>query len=88
MGRISYNNDQDMIKHPDAWPQWPYLPVKRRKGAKATLECGVIYEGTGIKTVRVANLFALPTEYQDFLTLPKYEYDSVDALLADGWVVD
>lgn len=83
-------DDRGMILHPDLWPKWPYLPVKRHvyeDGNFKTLETGIIFENTRF-TVFIANLFMLPKTLKEFLKLPKYEYTNVDDMLADKWIVD
>lgn len=78
-----------MIKDQDSWPQWPFLPVKRRAVGGGFPETGLIAADPdyrkGIINVYKANLFNLP---QDPTGVEKITYQTVDAVLADGWVVD
>jgi hypothetical protein len=76
-----------MIQNPTLWPRWPFLPVKRWVGHD--LQCGLIEACTGRLTwVRIANLWGLPKTRAEFDALPKHEYPTPEALIADGWVVD
>lgn len=67
-------DDLGMMKRPDLWPLWPHLPVK--KGPWVT---GVITEGE--------NGEGWPYVFgHDGSDIAGYE--TLEALLADGWVVD
>ena len=86
--------DKRMIDEPQWWPAWPLLPVKRPvqvDGGYQT-ECGVVRDKRaafndepwpGTITVRLS-LLGLPVTKET----PTQEYESVDAMLNDGWVVD
>lgn len=85
-------NDANFVTHPDLWPKWPYLPIKRwvkdEKG-REDMECGIILgTETPWSRVFVANIWHLPPTREEFLKTEKYQYPTVEALLADGWVVD
>lgn len=84
-------DDRGMVLHPDLWPKWPILPVKRRlynaDGTFKDLECGLMSEATKF-TVLLVNMFMFPKTKEDFSNLKRYFYDNVDDLLEDGWVVD
>jgi hypothetical protein len=78
----SSGRHREMLLHPEWWPLWPFLPLKRSKEGER--ELGVFYESTkGKIEVIMSNVFA-----DDFCRAPRKEYPSIDALLADGWVVD
>jgi hypothetical protein len=71
-----------MMLDPNRWPQWPVLPVKQF--GSGFPECGVMVESDGIQPkVYLTNLFAL-----DLANAEVKEYEDIDELLADGWVVD
>lgn len=79
-------DEKDTIKFihaVDNWPQWPWLPVKRHQSSG--LQTGVIYGGKKTE-IRNVNLFALTRESWEAAEV--HEYHSVEALVADGWVVD
>ncbi len=79
--------DKLIIRDPNKWPQWPYLPVK--KHLRYELKCGVIIEdGAKDVTIYMTNLFNLPKTSAEFKALPQVKYNSVDELLNDGWEVD
>jgi len=73
----------DMMTSPQKWPQWPQLPVKRHRDGQS--DFGVMVEDVGgvVPDVYRKNLFQKFTQ-----DTPKTSYESMDALLADGWRVD
>ena len=84
-----------MILTPKAWPRRPVLPLKRwvaHTGKFEDLECAVILEQDGwySKTGPISLFFTnmLMLGGVSLNEVKKVEYDSVDAILADGWVVD
>ncbi len=84
--------DAAFINNPDNWPHWPYLPLRRvvtnERGYKDT-ECGTIFARTGgLTTVIKVNMFSIPKTIGELDKLPKYEYETVEKLLDDGWCVD
>lgn len=79
--------DKEMIENPLNWPRYPFLPVKRYRKPGELADCRVIWVGARTRLVE-ANLFALPKTKEDFLALPYTEYANIEAVLADGWVVD
>lgn len=87
--------DLDCIKNDKCWGLWPYLPIKRYPQGKS-IECGLlrVYETQrciqrGEKLpVFSAFVYKLPPTVEEFLATKFLEYDSVEALIADGWVID
>jgi hypothetical protein len=82
------------LTSPCLWPDWPFLPVVRRRKGRAP-ELGVVidlWRAVGLPgysaTVFVANRFELPKTVPALLDLPKCVYDSAEELTADGWLVD
>ena len=80
-------DDAAMIYNPGVWPAWPCLPLKR--SAKGALpECAYILD-TGVCSIELpikvfkGNIFRISDDDPVIAT-----YDSVEALLAAGWVVD
>ena len=75
--------DLEMMSSPNDWPRWPQLPLKRWRDGE--MDCGVIVEwASGVRPIiYLKNLF------QNFAAdTPTVEYPSLEALVADGWVVD
>ena len=70
----------DMMKNPDRWPCWPYLPLIKKAG-----DLGVLLDSDKGKIVVLANLFMLPKSFDQ---APHLKYDSCEAIIADGWIVD
>ena len=86
-------DDKKMVQNPASWPCWPLLPLKRRKGNGEWPDLGFVVEAEG-HYPKLSNgkitLFAEPMPYEpkDLKDIKQVTYDSVDALLADGWIVD
>lgn len=72
-----YPQHARMMRNPGWWARWPALPLVNRRGGKF----GVIYAGnpTVVHVVNV-NLQDQPHEVMS--------YDSVEAVVLDGWEVD
>jgi hypothetical protein len=82
-----------MMENPDLWPVWPVLPVKRHTNDSSWPETGVIMAVKDwMTTVCILNMFSIPSGTSVLevrkMASKEYMYDSVDALLDDGWVVD
>ncbi len=86
MGTTRYMSKVLMVDT-ESWPQWPYLPVKRYDSSMENNNLGILVDLLDGKhwTVYHVNLYDIP---QDLRTARRTEYATVDALLADGWVVD
>lgn len=90
--------DKRFIEHPDEWPAWPFLPIKRtynKEGLRVDFspECCVLWVATlprscGAVIVYAADFFDLPKTAEDFKRTATYCYKSIDEFLADGWEVD
>ena len=84
-------NEKELMQDTQNWPNWPILPVKNYKLVKPgeLPECGIIFsqevEAGKDVTVFVVNIFMLPA---DLSNVPQTKYESLDALLAAGWVGD
>lgn len=81
--------DKEFIHSQKLWPKWPFLPMKRDKpGDNKELGCLFAVEGMESVIVKV-NLWQirgpLGKVIQEHGVIP---YPSVDAMLADGWIVD
>ena len=80
-------DDRAMLLTPADWPLRPYLPVKRIRAPGEFPELGVIAEGVDSPfKVYLCDLFELPK--LNLPDVPTQAYDTVDALLAAGWIVD
>lgn len=77
-------DDLAFMRDENKWPNWPMLPVKRYTDRGGAPECGIVLSGK--TTVYIAYMWGLKEDTFD--TCKKYEYGSLDAILADGWVVD
>lgn len=86
--------DGEFIRKPGEWPVWPYLPVKRKNNSLKDKNLGILYATEelvkkGKPTVYHLYLFDLPRDKKlSDPSIPKTEYESVEAMLDDGWMVD
>lgn len=81
-------NHKAMILSPDRWPRGAILPLTRPDESKTFgMELGIIYKGD-LNIVRLSDMFSLPRTAYELNRIPCIVYDSIDELLADGWVVD
>ncbi len=86
--------DREFMSNPDLWPCWPLLPVKRHPKDGTGVECGVMVAVAGhLTAVFMANMIDLGGTYLKASLFDKPEvvrhvYADVDAIQADGWVVD
>ena len=74
--------EKKFILDTENWPHYPLLPVKRYVNGHSQIG---IMRATDLKTVYLVNIF---NDVIDLLTCGKEEYESLDALLIDGWVGD
>jgi hypothetical protein len=81
---VEQRNDAEMMRRPHLWPSHPYLPLKRRPPLEDDSQnLGLLADNSGpMLTVLIGNLFASKD------TAPRIEYESADAVVADGWIVD
>lgn len=89
------SEDKAFISNPDKWPYWPALPVKRYDKTKpgSFPECGLILADTLTRVYHNVSVFGLDekpgkTWSEKLKDVPTTDYLNLDALLADGWVVD
>lgn len=92
MKKIPVENDhKQMMSHPDQWPVWPVLPVKRYKQPGVFPVLGILLAVKSMQhTVFEVNMFEA-VDLKSLVTDPavtKHVYKGVDEILADGWVVD
>jgi hypothetical protein len=87
---IRDRDDREMLLHPEYWPETGVICVKRRLRTEKPgewPELGVIHERAPT-TVIIANLYDILDNAEVMKTAKRHVYDSVDAMLADGWIVD
>lgn len=76
------NDDLEMMQHPERWPQWPMLPLKRHDPKGGPPELGILF-ATNPLTFQHGNVYAEP----NIFAKPALKV-SPDTLLRDGWRVD
>lgn len=78
-------------KYPGGWPCWPFLPIKRSMSFGGP-QCGVIRDiGPLMQGVKVESVIYSYYIYSDKPFDPSKviaRYDSIEAMVDDGWVVD
>lgn len=79
--RLGPGDDLLMINSPDRWPCWPILPMKNRKNREPR-DLGIILDGQ--PTTILVGCLGLT----DWEKAERIRYNSVEELLADGWIVD
>jgi len=93
-------DNQEFIYRTKVWPCWPLLPLKR-PGPDGSNECGILIDDSlepvpaTVCVVYMTNMFDLvgrtgnlSTDFLTNATVARIEYTSVEAILADGWIVD
>ena len=87
----NYLKHIDYINEPDRWDRWPFCPVFKKDEYDPDnwnkRIHGVIH-ASHPSTVKEANIFMLPRSLEEFSVLNGWGYDSVAAMVADGWEVD
>jgi hypothetical protein len=86
--------DRFFFQRPELWPEWPFLPVvRRRPGGEPDL--GLLYDfahtsgRTGFScTVFVCNYFERPRTEEGLLALPRETFDTWEEVSRAGWSVD
>src|SRR5262245_38012954 len=76
--------DLIMIREMAQWARWPFLPLTKYNVAETRL----LWVGTKGLVVHCVNIFRLPETIEEFKALPKKEYETHEAILEDGWMVD
>jgi len=82
--------DLDLIEHPEKWPNWPVLPLKRDGTQGAAPEVGLLL-AENKPIVYLANMFDLTsgkTFKEQLAGVNKIEYVNFTALVNDRWMVD
>ena len=79
---------------PSLWAHWPFLPLMRRREGQEE-ECGVLCDLMGMSqtpgysaTVFLTNLFFMPPNVNDILSLPKEAHDTPEEIYEADWRVD
>ncbi len=75
----------EFMKTPGKWPAWPFLPLKRSLDQRPCMGLLIESDGNVLPVVILRNLFDYETPLSK---CQKVEYDSLEALVADGWRVD
>lgn len=78
--------DVEFLKSPGRWPCWPCCPVRRSTGVQGGFPDHGIVLAECASIVYWVNLFFFSME--DLKTCEKHEYESAEAMVADGWEVD
>ncbi|MEK6832736.1 MAG: hypothetical protein AABY32_01700 [Nanoarchaeota archaeon] len=83
----NYQNETlSMLRSPDKWPHFYFLPVKNtiKKDTFGPL-CGIVRPNKFI--VYIVNIFN-EESMKNIKNAQKFEYISFEAIVEDGWIVD
>lgn len=86
---MSNQEDIRFLKDPGSWINWPVMPVKKYGGQGGWPKTGIVVDGGG-PVVYEKNMFELVTGpiMEQVADSTKHEYPTMEAMVADGWVVD
>ncbi len=83
-------DDRLMMLSPQHWPHWPVLPLKKRGGPELTV--GILYDADGDHGAegmpRLRFLSGALLGITPFAAIMSAPGADIDAIIADGWVVD
>jgi hypothetical protein len=87
---VGAEHDIAIMRDPDAWPAWPVLPLKRPAGRYEFPECGFVLdsqvEATDPWVVYQGTIYEVQETLRD--KSKHLEYDSPEAIVTAGWIVD
>jgi hypothetical protein len=83
--KITKADDIAMLKSSDKWPGWPFLPIKRY--VNNDMQAAVIWAGEPLNVIET-NLFDLPKTFDELKKIAHKKYESPEAIVEDGWMVD
>lgn len=83
----SMQEHRRMMEQPHRWPHRPLLCLKRYGADGRLRECGVMCEDT---TTVFQWPYTMLSPYEPLMDKDtvRYVYPDLDALMADGWIVD
>jgi len=90
-------NHLEWLRNPDFWAYWPIQPVKRRRADGDFPDCGIVIASVEGQLALQACGVCVPVVHDvlllgaaDALEQPHktFKYESIEAMLADGWEVD
>ena len=76
-----------MMRDVSAWPQWPFLPVKKSQERGFPI-CGVVVCDTHGKSSPVIYDYNIFDQKEFDFDKKIATYNSFEEMVADGWVVD
>jgi hypothetical protein len=80
--------DKKFILNPSKWPNWPILPMKKSDGHGDNSYALLVEIGAGDTWQRTLYLNAVLFAVKGLNEYEKKVYDSIDAMLNDGWIID
>ncbi len=91
MTTIDRIDDQRMMEHPERWPRWPVLPIKRRMDhglPDYAVMLAIEHHGTTVVHINLSYISNGKTLNQIVEDSATTVYPDIDSLLDDGWIVD
>lgn len=80
-------DDVAFLKDVNRWPNWPICPVKRYENVHSFPLCGVTFATDTKPMVKILNMFGGWSQ-EEFDKAKTFNYNSIEEMVADGWVVD
>ena len=81
--------DIEMIRDPNRWPNWPFLPMKQYTNDSEYIRCRILTPAEeGGYNMYNANLFRLPDNPEELKKTFVKHYALAEAVVLDGWIVD
>lgn len=77
---------QRVLEHPEGWPCWPLLPMKKRKKDGGFPDIGLIHANERL-TIYMTNMFDV-RNYEELKKKSHVDYKSSEDIIKDGWIVD
>ena len=85
----NYMRDLEMAMHPDRWPVWPQLPLKRSTSEYGDLRSvGRLIERGLSDPPQIQPIVYLGVIFTKPNPDERIEYPSLEAVFEDGWRVD
>jgi hypothetical protein len=80
-------SDLELMYSPEEWPWGELLPLQRGRGREEGFLFCPISRTAPAPVLYLGNLFAVDSG-TPFKDIPQKRYASLEAIVADGWVVD
>jgi hypothetical protein len=85
---IRLREDVEFMMNSDSWPMYPYLPLKKPSmKAGEWPQLGIMHaSGSRVYLTSIDELVSM--SFAEKSNIKYIDYDSYDAIVEDGWLVD